>query len=111
MQEAVDKFARVFGACVITVSLCSGCATGTPTAQPRAQDLNYFQVDCKIVDPKQCFFLNNVRSAHATWTSKLGVSRIAVIVYHNGSEQVLSKIEKLVLQSAEKYKDCVLTWD
>ena len=68
-------------------------------------------LDCKIADPKQCFFLNNVRSAHATWTSKLGVSRIAVIVYHNGSEQVLSKIEKLVLQSAEKYKDYVLTWD
>jgi hypothetical protein len=53
MQEAVDKFARVFGACVITVSLCSGCATGTPTAQPRAQDLNYFQVDCKIVDQQR----------------------------------------------------------
>ena len=53
MQEAVDKFARVFGACVITVSLCSGCATGTPTAQPHAQDLNYFQVDCKIVDQQR----------------------------------------------------------
>jgi hypothetical protein len=49
MLEAVDKFARVFGACVITVSLCSGCATGTPTAQPIAQDLNRFQPDCKIV--------------------------------------------------------------
>jgi hypothetical protein len=49
MLEAVDKFARVFGACVITVSLCSGCATGTPTAQPQAQDLNRFQPDCRIV--------------------------------------------------------------
>ena len=49
MLEAVDKFARVFGACVITVSLCSGCATGTPTAQPIAQDLNRFQPDCNIV--------------------------------------------------------------
>ena len=53
MQEAVDKFAHVFGACVITVSLCSGCATGTPTAQPKARDLNYFQVDCKIVDQQR----------------------------------------------------------
>ena len=53
MQEAVDKFARVFGACVITVSLCSGCATGTPTAQPIAEDLNYFQVDCKIADQQR----------------------------------------------------------
>jgi hypothetical protein len=49
MQEAVDKFARVFGACVIIASLCSGCATGTPPAQPMAQDLNRFQPDCKIV--------------------------------------------------------------
>ena len=50
MQEVVDKFARVFGACVILASLCSGCASrGTPGAQPMAyEDLNYFQVDCKI---------------------------------------------------------------
>jgi hypothetical protein len=67
-------------------------------------------LNCDIVDPKQCFFLNNVRSAHATWTSKLGVSRIAVIVYHNGSDAVLSKIEKLVLRSIEKYKDHVVVY-
>jgi hypothetical protein len=67
--------------------------------------------ECKIVDPKQCFFLNNIRSAHATWTSKSNVSRIAVIVYHNGSDSVLSKIEKLVLRSVEKYKDYAVTWD
>jgi hypothetical protein len=54
MQEAVDKFARVFGACVIIVSLCSGCATGTPAARPMlANDLNHFQVDCKIVDQQR----------------------------------------------------------
>jgi len=66
--------------------------------------------NCDIVSPKQCFFLNNVRAAHATWTSKLGVSRIAVIVYHNGSNEVLSKIEKLVMRSIEKYKDHVLVY-
>ena len=50
MKEVAHKFARVSGACVILVSLCSGCASqGTPSARPMAyEDLNYFQVDCKI---------------------------------------------------------------
>jgi len=50
MNEVAHKFALVFGACVILVSLCSGCASqGTPGALPMAyEDLNYFQVDCRI---------------------------------------------------------------
>ena len=49
MQEVVDKFARVFGACAILVSLCSGCASGVPSARPmHAAELNHFQVDCRI---------------------------------------------------------------
>jgi len=49
MKEVAHKFARVSGACVILVSLCSGCASGTPSARPMAyEDLNYFQVDCRI---------------------------------------------------------------
>jgi hypothetical protein len=61
MKEAVDKFARVFGACVIIVSLCSGCATGTPPAKPMiASDLDHFQIDCRIKD-KQRAFLESMR--------------------------------------------------
>jgi hypothetical protein len=49
MNEVAHKFALVSGACVIIVSLCSGCASGTPSARPMAyEDLNYFQVDCRI---------------------------------------------------------------
>jgi hypothetical protein len=49
MKEVAHKFARVSGACVILASLCSGCASGTPGSRPMAyEDLNYFQVDCKI---------------------------------------------------------------
>jgi len=56
MKEAVDKFARVFGACVIIVSLCSGCASGTPPARPMtASDLDYFRLDCKIKDQQRAF--------------------------------------------------------
>ena len=56
MQEAVDKFARVFGACVIIASLCSGCATGTPPARPMmATDLDTFVPDCKIKNQQRAF--------------------------------------------------------
>jgi hypothetical protein len=61
MNEVVDKFARVFGACVIIVSLCSGCASGTPPAKPMiASDLDHFQIDCRIKD-KQRAFLESMR--------------------------------------------------
>ena len=61
MQSAVDKFARVFGACAILVSLCSGCASGVPSAGPmHAAELNYFQVDCRIAD-KQRAMLESMR--------------------------------------------------
>jgi hypothetical protein len=54
MQEAVDKFARVFGVCVTLVSLCSGCATGVPSAAPmHAGELNHFQVDCRIANQQR----------------------------------------------------------
>jgi len=54
MQEVVDKFARVFGACVILVSLCSGCASGVPSARPmHARELNHFQVDCRIANQQR----------------------------------------------------------
>jgi hypothetical protein len=56
MKEAVDRFARVFGACVIIVSLCSGCATGTPPARPMmATDLDTFVPDCKIKNQQRAF--------------------------------------------------------
>jgi hypothetical protein len=60
MKEVVDKFARVFGACVIIVSLCSGCASqGTPGARPMAyQDLNYFQVDCRIAVQQRAMLMS-----------------------------------------------------
>lgn len=49
MKDSVVKFVRVFGASVILVSLCSGCAVGTPTGGAMAyEDLDHFQVNCRI---------------------------------------------------------------
>ena len=60
MNEVAHKFALVFGACVILVSLCSGCASqGTPGALPMAyEDLNYFQVDCKIAVQQRAMLMS-----------------------------------------------------
>jgi hypothetical protein len=56
MNEVADRFARVFGACVIIASLCSGCATGTPAARPMVtSDLDHFQIDCRIKDQQRAF--------------------------------------------------------
>jgi len=49
MKDNVARFVHAFGASVILVSLCSGCAMGTPSGGAMSyEDLNYFQVDCKI---------------------------------------------------------------
>jgi hypothetical protein len=49
MKDSVVKFVRVFGASAILVSLCSGCAVGTPSGGAMAyEDLDHFQVNCKI---------------------------------------------------------------
>ena len=64
MNEVEVKFARVFGACVILVSLCSGCASpGTPSARPMSyEDLNYFQVDCRIAVQQRLMLMNMKRT-------------------------------------------------
>ncbi len=49
MKDNVARFVRVFGASAILVSLCSGCAVGTPSGGAMAyEDLDRFQVNCKI---------------------------------------------------------------
>ena len=49
MNVAVRRFANVFGLCVITVGLFSGCATQIdPHRVPMSTiDLNHFQTDCR----------------------------------------------------------------
>lgn len=61
MKDIAQKFANVFGLCVITVSLCSGCATGAPSKQAaNLYDLNYFQPDCRI-KAEQIAYLQSLR--------------------------------------------------
>lgn len=67
-------------------------------------------IECKRASDKQCFFINNVRAGHTTYVSDQHKSRIAVIVYHNKTPEVLSKIADLVQRSVEKYKDYAIKY-
>jgi hypothetical protein len=62
MKTIVRKFVTVFGICVISVSLFSGCATQPmPERVPMtSMDLNYYQVDCRRKQ-EQVQFLQSMR--------------------------------------------------
>lgn len=69
--------------------------------------------ECKVLSPRQSFFLNNVRSVHSTYTVVPNVTRIAAFVtsrYGEGMD-IRDKVEKLVIRSAEKYKDYAIFWE
>lgn len=60
-KDIADKFVLKFGICVMCVSLCSGCATGTPSRTAMSiNDLEYFQYDCRI-SGQQIAMLNSMR--------------------------------------------------
>lgn len=65
ISKVAHRFATVFGLCVITVSLFSGCATHVrPEQVPvSTRDLNYFQVDCRIKE-QQIAFLQSLRQTN-----------------------------------------------
>ena len=70
-------------------------------------------IECKIFSPTQSFFLNNVRSVHATNTITPNGTRIATIVTgkFGKRKEMQEKIESLIVRSAEKYKDYAVLWD
>tara|TARA_B100001057_G_scaffold475180_1_gene541693 strand:- start:852 stop:1562 length:711 start_codon:yes stop_codon:yes gene_type:complete len=63
---------------------------------------------CKMIKPNQCFFLNNHRSAHATYTEKKpqDIPRIAVII----NPKKIPTDDSLVVNSAKKYKDYAIMY-
>ena len=64
---------------------------------------------CKMIRPNQCFYVNNYRSAHATYVNETpkGIPRIAVIA--NPKEIPID--DSLVVNSAKKYKDYAIMYD
>lgn len=69
-------------------------------------------LEAKLLSPKQCFYLNNVRAVHATYTEVPNKTRIACFVTPNKlrKQSFIDKVVPLVLRSAKKYKDYALLW-
>jgi hypothetical protein len=69
-------------------------------------------VECKLLRSNQSFFLNNIRSCHATYTEVPNSIRVACLMSskYSNHDVYKRKIEKLVVDSAEKYKDYAVLW-
>ena len=67
------------------------------------------EYECKLLSSNQCFFLNNHRSAHATYTEKKpqDIPRIAVII----NPKKIPTDDSLVVNSAKKYKDYAIIYN
>jgi hypothetical protein len=70
-------------------------------------------VECKPLHNRQCFYLNNFRSVHATYTGHAGTSRIAAFITGKRNKQfdLMKKINNLVVSSAMKFKDHAVLWN
>lgn len=70
-------------------------------------------LEVKILHPRQCFYLNNVRAVHATYTEVPGKTRIACFITANKpkADSFLKKVVPLILRSSVKYKEYALFWD
>lgn len=72
-------------------------------------------MECKIVHPRQAFFLNNLNACHATYQEIPNVTRIATFVTCIPDKPTVGRVSRdivlpLVQRSAEKYKDYALHW-
>jgi hypothetical protein len=63
---------------------------------------------CKMIKPNQCFYVNNYRSAHATYVNETpkDIPRIAVIA----NPKEIPTDDSLVVNSAKKYKDYAIMY-
>lgn len=70
-------------------------------------------IDCKILNNRQSFFLNNVRSVHSTYTEVPNCTRIACFVTFKFGmlDRCKEVITDLVTRSAKKYEDYAVFWD
>jgi hypothetical protein len=87
-----------------------------PNLQVPIDEDKYLQheiIECKLLSTTQSYFLNNVKSVHATYTGVPDVTRIAAFVTgkFGKRKEMQKKIESLVIRSAEKYKDYAVLWD
>jgi hypothetical protein len=67
----------------------------------------------KLLKPTQCFYLNSVRGVHAIKTNKKGCTRILLALTLDlsiGIQNLPEQLKKLIVNSAQKYKDYAIMW-
>jgi len=77
---------------------------GLPS-KPNIKDFKRKLYVPKLPNLKQPFYLNNIRALHAVNNKTASSGRISVIVTVDKQMDKIPKLEKLILTSAEKYKD------
>jgi hypothetical protein len=90
--------------------------TTLPKYQYPIDHAKYLQnemIECKPISSRQCFYLNNFRSVHSTYTATPGTIRIAAFITGKLGQQLtlMKKINSLVVSSAMKYKDHSILWN
>jgi hypothetical protein len=66
----------------------------------------------KILSPTQAYYLNNIRAVHSPFVTR-SARRIALIIQGTpfNRHTVYEKTKKLIVESAEKYKDYAILWE
>lgn len=69
-------------------------------------------IECEIISNQYCFYLNNYRAIHQTWTSKPNTLRMAAIIFPKQAiwNDVAKKTGELIVRSANKFKDQAIVW-
>jgi len=81
----------------------------TPVNEDLLQDK---EIKAKILNNRQCWYINNVRACHSTFVKEPGKKRIAVLLTSRFTnfDIVFPKVKKLVMNSVKKYTDYVIQW-
>jgi len=82
---------------------------------PLPIDSNLLQddiIECKTLSNRYCWFINNTRAFHGTWTQIPNSLRIAVIVSGNPktNDTIIERLSEKIKQSVEKFKDYAILW-
>ncbi len=69
-------------------------------------------IECKTLKSRGCWFINNARAVHGTYTEVEDSTRIAVIVSGNprSNTSIANRMTEKIISSAEKYKDYAVFW-
>lgn len=69
-------------------------------------------IECRTLSNRGCWFINNTRAFHCTYTEIEDSTRIAVIVSGNprSDDSIYERLKDIIVSSANKYEDYAVLW-